>query len=296
MERTINFCPGVGSSAHVIQHTELLLTSVYIEHPLLIMVNRGHKIIRWDNQECIIQAGEIVAVSSGQTVDVINGLSDDGLFFSHQLRCDPRLIATFASHPASAGLGYVTGVMPVRNLAPEFINTFSNTFKAISDTGDIPPTIVRHRMLELLLWLAQRGVKFILNESDSLSERVRRCLAVDPHKIWSASEVADHMAMSEVVLRRKLAAEKILLRDLMIDVRMTSALRLLQGTDWPISLIASQVGYESASRFAERFRKRFGFAPTAIRGHHRLHAADIDPPPESYHRYLGLHTPDLGSI
>lgn len=296
MERTINFCPGVGSSAHVIQHTELLLTSVYIEHPLLIMVNRGHKIIRWDNQECIIQAGEIVAVSSGQTVDVINGLSDDGLFFSHQLRCDPRLIATFASHPASAGLGYVTGVMPVRNLAPEFINTFSNTFKAISDTGDIPPTIVRHRMLELLLWLAQRGVKFILNESDSLSERVRRCLALDPHKIWSASEVADHMAMSEVVLRRKLAAEKILLRDLMIDVRMTSALRLLQGTDWPISLIASQVGYESASRFAERFRKRFGFAPTAIRGHHRLHAADIDPPPESYHRYLGLHTPDLGSI
>ena len=296
MERTINFCPGVGSSAHVIQHTELLLTSVYIEHPLLIMVNRGHKIIRWDNQECIIQAGEIVAVSSGQTVDVINGLSDDGLFFSHQLRCDPRLIATFASHPASAGLGYVTGVMPVRNLAPEFINTFSNTFKAISDTGDIPPTIVRHRMLELLLWLAQRGVKFILNESDSLSERVRRCLAVDPHKIWSASEVADHMAMSEVVLRRKLAAEKILLRDLMIDVRMTSALRLLQGTDWPISLIASQVGHESASRFAERFRKRFGFAPTAIRGHHRLHAADIDPPPESYHRYLGLHTPDLGSI
>lgn len=296
MERTINFCPGVGSSAHVIQHTELLLTSVYIEHPLLIMVNRGHKIIRWDNQECIIQAGEIVAVSSGQTVDVINCLSDDGLFFSHQLRCDPRLIATFASHPASAGLGYVTGVMPVRNLAPEFINTFSNTFKAISDTGDIPPTIVRHRMLELLLWLAQRGVKFILNESDSLSERVRRCLAVDPHKIWSASEVADHMAMSEVVLRRKLAAEKILLRDLMIDVRMTSALRLLQGTDWPISLIASQVGYESASRFAERFRKRFGFAPTAIRGHHRLHAADIDPPPESYHRYLGLHTPDLGSI
>ena len=246
MERTINFCPGVGSSAHVIQHTELLLTSVYIEHPLLIMVNRGHKIIRWDNQECIIQAGEIVAVSSGQTVDVINGLSDDGLFFSHQLRCDPRLIATFASHPASAGLGYVTGVMPVRNLAPEFINTFSNTFKAISDTGDIPPTIVRHRMLELLLWLAQRGVKFILNESDSLSERVRRCLAVDPHKIWSASEVADHMAMSEVVLRRKLAAEKILLRDLMIDVRMISALRLLQGTDWPISLIASQVGYESA--------------------------------------------------
>lgn len=296
MERTINFCPGVGSSAHVIQHTELLLSSVYIEHPLLIMVNRGYKIIRWNNQECRVQSGEIVAVSSGQTIDIVNGLSDDGLFFSHQLRCDPRLIATFANHPASSGLRAIPSVMPVRNLAPEFINTFGNTFKAISDIGDIPPSIVRHRMLELLLWLAQRGVKFTLNESHSLTEQVRRCLAIDPHKIWSASEVAEHMAMSEVVLRRKLAAENTLLRDLMIDVRMTSALRLLQGTDWPISLIASQVGYESASRFAERFRKRFGFAPTAIRGHHRLQPPDNEPLPPNYHSYLNLHTPDLDSI
>ncbi|CNJ59070.1 helix-turn-helix transcriptional regulator [Yersinia aldovae] len=286
MERTIKFCPGVGSSAHVIQHTELLLTSVYVEQPLLIMVNRGHKVIRWDNQECMIQAGEIVAVNSGQTINVINSLSDDGLFFSHQLRCDPCLIATFANHPASAGLELIPGVMPIRNLAPEFINTFGNTFKAISDNGNIPPTIIRHRMLELLLWLAQRGVKFILNESNTLSEKVRRCLAIDPHKVWSASEVAEYMAMSEVVLRRKLAAENTLLRDLMIDVRMTSALRLLQGTDWPISLIASQVGYESSSRFAERFRKRFGFAPTAIRGHHRLQPADNDPPLDSYNGFF----------
>ncbi|MNH37503.1 DNA-binding transcriptional regulator AraC [compost metagenome] len=55
----------------------------------------------------------------------------------------------------------------------------------------------------------------------------------------------------------------------MIDVRMNSALTLLQSTDWPISAIAQHVGYESSSRFAERFRKRFGFAPTAIRGHQR---------------------------
>lgn len=67
----------------------------------------------------------------------------------------------------------------------------------------------------------------------------------------------------------KLSAENTILRNLMIDVRMTSALKMLLSTDWPISLISSQVGYESSSRFAERFRKRFGFAPTAIRGHHR---------------------------
>ena len=33
--------------------------------------------------------------------------------------------------------------------------------------------------------------------------------------------------------------------------------------------IAFAVGYESPSRFAIRFRQRFGFAPTAVRGHER---------------------------
>ncbi len=286
MKHKISFCHGVGSAAHIIQHSELLLTSVYIEHPLLIMVNRGYKIIRWENQECVILPGEIAVINSGQTIDIINGLSNDDLFFSQQLHCDPSLIAAFAHHLTSADLGVIPGVMAIRNLAPEFINTFGNIFNSISENSDIPTVIIKHRMLELLLWLAQRDVKFILNDGNGLSEKVRRCLASDPHKIWSASEVAEHMTMSEVVLRRKLAAENILLRDLMIDVRMTSALRLLQGTDWPISLIANQIGYESSSRFAERFRKRFGFAPTAIRGHHRLQPVESESPIHSVNRYL----------
>lgn len=284
MERKINFCRGVGSSVNIIQHSALRLSSVYIEHPMLIMVImviNGHKVIRWDNQECTILPGEIVAINGGQTIDIINGLSDDGLFYSHQLRCDPLLVATFANHPASTGLGLIPGVMVMRNLAPEFINTFGNTFNAISENSSFPLAIIRHRLLELLIWLAQCGVKFILNDDNTLSAKVRRCLEIEPHKIWSVSEVADHMLMSEVVLRRKLAAENILLRDLMIDVRMTSALTLLQGTDWPISLIASQIGYESSSRFAERFRKRFGFAPTAIRGHQRIQSAENAPPVDS---------------
>jgi AraC-like DNA-binding protein len=44
---------------------------------------------------------------------------------------------------------------------------------------------------------------------------------------------------------------------------------LLQSTDQAVNRIALDVGYESPSRFANRFRERFGFAPTAIRGHAR---------------------------
>ena len=47
-------------------------------------------------------------------------------------------------------------------------------------------------------------------------------------------------------------------------------MQLLQSTDLSILRIAEAVGYKSQSRFAARFRARFGFAPSAIRGHIRL--------------------------
>ena len=47
---------------------------------------------------------------------------------------------------------------------------------------------------------------------------------------------------------------------------MMRALTLLQVSDWPVARIAEEVGYESASRFTARFRQRFGFLPTAVRG------------------------------
>jgi AraC-like DNA-binding protein len=72
------------------------------------------------------------------------------------------------------------------------------------------------------------------------------------------------------MLRSKLSAENIALHYLMNDIRINRALTLLQTTDWPTSAIAQHVGYESSSRFAERFRKRFGCDPTAIRGHPRM--------------------------
>lgn len=72
--------------------------------------------------------------------------------------------------------------------------------------------------------------------------------------------------MSEATFRRRLADQGQSFHDILIDVRMTTALRLLQINDRPVADIAYQVGYESASRFSVRFKKRFGFSPTAVRG------------------------------
>ncbi|HEI8866070.1 helix-turn-helix transcriptional regulator [Serratia sp. AKBS12] len=269
MERTINLCPGIGASAHLIQHTELLFSSVYFEQPHLYLIQQGHKRIRWQQQELVAYPGELMMIDGGQTVDIINGLSDDGVFSCQLLTCDPLLFAaTRPPGPAMSDHAFA-GVQTLRNLPCGFIHSFETTHLALALNNSFPLAITRHKVLEILLWLTQFGIKFVHNEVKDLTQRVRRCLATDPHSIWTAAKVAESLSMSEVMLRRKLSAENTALRNLMIDVRMNSALALLQSTDWPISLIAQHVGYESSSRFAERFRKRFGFVPTAIRGHQR---------------------------
>ncbi len=50
---------------------------------------------------------------------------------------------------------------------------------------------------------------------------------------------------------------------------MTQALTLLQSTDVSVLNVGLAVGYDSASRFAVRFRERFGFPPSAIQGQKR---------------------------
>ncbi len=270
MERLINLCPGIGASAQIIQHTELLLPSLYFEQTHLFLIQQGQTRIRRNQQEVVARAGELLIVDGGQTVDIINSLSDSGTFSCQLLICDPLLLETISPASISPPPAPFTGMATLPKLPCAFLHSFETTALALTLSERFPPIIIRHKMCEILLWLAHFGICFTRNEINDLTQRVRRCLATDPHKIWTAAEVAKSLMMSEVMLRRKLSAENTALRNLMIDVRMSSALALLQATDWPISAIAQYVGYESSSRFAERFRKRFGFAPTMIRGHQRI--------------------------
>lgn len=90
---------------------------------------------------------------------------------------------------------------------------------------------------------------------------------------WSAAMLAGRLHCSEATLRRRLAKQGTGFRTLLTDVRMTRALTLLQVTPWPVEQIAGAVGYESPSRFAARFKERFGFAPSAVRAESEEEAA-----------------------
>lgn len=260
--------PGVGVTARVVQRSDLRFSRIVNDRPALILLRHGSKTLQSAGGLWSIRGGEAIAIAGGQVFDVTNRLSERGLYEARWLIWDPAVIERFEEVATAAGRP-LAGAAVLSRLDADFTAAFDRAIAAITDTRHIPADVAAHRVAEMLLWLAHRGIRFSPTEDLTLAMKLRRLFATDLAAPWTMAVVAKHLAMSEATLRRRLAAEGTTLGDLLTDLRMSSAMVLLQSTDFAVNRIALEVGYESASRFAIRFRERFGFPPTAIRGHAR---------------------------
>lgn len=264
MQPRILHRPGVATTASVLQKQALEFKRLCIEQPVLIVVERGSKTLRREQGECVIGAGEAVAIAGGQTVDIINQPAADGSYRAFWLAWDAGLIAAHAAaHPAQP---VIRQALPLPARSAEFMAAFRRAVAAVED-ADMPLDIAQHRAAEMLLWIGAHGGKFAPFAALTAALKVRRLIGRDLAQEWSAAAVAAELAMSEATLRRRLAEEATSLS----EMRLSFALNLLQCSAQPVTQIALQVGYQSPSHFAVRFRRRFGFAPSAIR-RQALHA------------------------
>ncbi|WP_421915725.1 helix-turn-helix transcriptional regulator [Mesorhizobium sp.] len=263
--RVIHTRAGVGATAGVIQREALRFSHITIERPTLIMVRHGVKLITSSDKEWVIHSGEAIAIAGGHRFDVVNRPDARGAYAASWLVFEPSMLASLPSVAAPM----TQSACALGRIEADFMEAFIRARDAICEPGRIPDPIARHRMREILLWLEGHGVSLIASPPRTFAERVRAILMSTLDGTWTAAMVARHLHMSEASLRRHLAGEGTSFTDLLADMRMSHALTLLQSTDYPVGHIARDVGYDFASRFAIRFRKRFGFAPTAIRGHRR---------------------------
>lgn len=129
------------------------------------------------------------------------------------------------------------------------------------------PKLMQHRQVELLLLLAESGLvgNLLLNEQTTWQQKVSQLIASDPSRAWQLEEICNHFSKSESSIRRKLQAEKTSFRELLEEIRLGTGLSLLLETHLPIGSIADAAGYQSQSRFGERFKLRFGMTPSELR-------------------------------
>ncbi|RRD21397.1 AraC family transcriptional regulator [Brucellaceae bacterium VT-16-1752] len=273
VRRVIHTRAGVGATAGIIQREALRFSRLTFDQPTLIVVRHGEKTFSSAKENWLLKSGEAVAIGKGQRFDITNRPDANRSYQANWLVFEPDMVQAFGHIAAMAS-------RPVRSLGrleAGFVEAFARASEAIRNPAAVPLEIARHRMEEILLWLKRRGVSLADVPPRTFSQRVREIFMATLDETWTAAIVARHLHMSEATLRRHLAAEGSSLSSLLADVRMSHALSLLQSTDQPVGNIARNVGYESASSFASRFRQRFGFAPTAVRGHRR--GDPCSPPP-----------------
>ena len=263
IQRTVWARQGVGVTASVRQRNDLLVHTFVTDQPALILLRRGTKTIKIGSRKIKLLPGDAVAIAQGTICDVQNQ-TERGQFESTWIVCANSILSSmekvFPKHKR------LKGATPLKNLGEEFLQSFERASRAIVIPASIPDIVAAQRMQEMLAWLAHEGLVFDSEAPADLRQKVRLMISAEPEKAWKASDLADSFAMSPATFRRRLADQNQSFNDILIDVRMTTALTLLQVTDRPIAEIAYEVGYQSASRFSDRFKRRFGFSPTAVRG------------------------------
>lgn len=290
--KSLHVRPGVGLTANVVQRCALRFSEVVVESPALIVLRHGTKTLQSGGRRWSLQGGDAIAVAGGQSFDVSNRLSAEGLFEARWLVWDKAIVEGFEQkEPAGQPL---SGAVVLKDASAEFTGAVERAVTAVSDPSGVPEAVARHRLAELLVWLSVANIRFALPKAVTVVARLRALFAESISGAWSLPEAAARLAMSEATLRRRLSAEGTSFGELLADVRMSFAMTLLQSTEHPVARIASEVGYASASRFAIRFRERFGFAPTEIRGHRRSGKPSTESPQRALNRSRDKRSDEAG--
>lgn len=130
-----------------------------------------------------------------------------------------------------------------------------------------PKELWRFRREELLQLLYLSGYEDVCSIAGhpSLSHQLHDLISTDIAGVWSVERLAAQLAVSDSTLRRKLKAEGTSIKTLVDSTRLGHGLFWIQTTMEPIGRIAERCGYQSQSRFTDRFKQQFGITPSELR-------------------------------
>ncbi|HAV1394267.1 TPA: helix-turn-helix domain-containing protein [Enterobacter hormaechei subsp. steigerwaltii] len=98
----------------------------------------------------------------------------------------------------------------------------------------------------------------------SFSETVRQLIEKDVSRNWNLELIACKLSMSTSNVRRKLYSESIKFNELLLDVRMRHALRLILTMNPHVNTLAYNLGFSNVSYFISLFKKHYGITPKQL--------------------------------
>lgn len=248
-------------------HHHQRLRAVPIWHPTLILVMQGKKRLQTATTDILCPAGEMLLVPAHSVLQLEN-IPDTGSG-DYLAICVSFFPADIASFLATGGreLDWMAQPPRLRVPAPDDILLSLLQRMQWSNALCADPTLMELRQQEMLALCARHRLlgSLLANKHPSIAQRVVTLIGMDCARDWKIQEIAEQLATSESTLRRELGRESTSFRELLEQIRLTTGLGLLQETRYSVGEIAARVGYTSPSRFAARFRERFGLSPGELK-------------------------------
>lgn len=232
---------------------EQQILNVPIIKPMLICVLDGSK--KLGEIEC--PTGSFVILSNRPSINMRNIPSDaEYLALIIEFEYDD-----FGCLPPKKGR---TAPFVQGQIAPAFLQTLQQFVEWSAFAPGAMWATRRREILQMLYHLGFEAVGAVV-EPPSLSHRLHSMINANLASEVNAEALASQLAMSESTLRRKLAGEGTSLQEIKDRARLGYGLHLVQTTFDPIGRVAERCGYQSQSRFTDKFKQMFDVTPTELR-------------------------------
>ncbi|WP_221801918.1 helix-turn-helix transcriptional regulator [Oceanobacter mangrovi] len=247
------------------------LVNIPIIKPVMVCVLAGSKRLG-ANLEISCQAGEFVFIANDPSVTMRN-IPANTRYFAVFIEFEFEDFVGLGSAVESAAECSPAGLLPAQGQAQQLIiGKMTAPFMAalqqfVECSTFVPPGLWagrRRELLQLLIWQGYRQIADIV-ASPNVRHTLHQMISADVTHDWTITELADRLAMSESTLRRKLSAEGTGFQAIKDGARLGQGLHLVQTTLDPIGLVAERCGYQSQSRFTDKFKQLFGMTPTDLR-------------------------------
>lgn len=235
---------------------EQRIVNVPIIRPLLICVLEGCKRLGGAEEiEC--PAGSFVILSNRPGINMRN-IPGNAEYLALLVEFD---YGDFSCLPAGGGrsVPFVRGEIgePLQKTLQQFVEW----------AAFAPQAMWPARRQELLLMLYHLGFSQVSSvvEPPSLGHRLYGMVSASIGADLGAEALASQLAISESTLRRRLALEGTSLQAIKDRARLGYGLHLVQTSGDPIGRVAERCGFQSQSRFTDKFKQMFGVTPSELR-------------------------------
>lgn len=238
------------------------LRQVQMRQVNLVCITHGHKDLWHQDAWQRHQPGELLLFAAQTQWRLHNHPGTSGSYKAQVLAVPDAWVQKFnQQQPDHAA-------QRVNHLATMPLNGWLlQAWQRVSDPAlaEASEALTQHRVMELLLVLAESGLSFDFDEGAQLQNRIHALIHHNPGQNWNVSNLAERFHMSSSTLLRRLQEEGTSASQCVRDARLERALNLLQTTRQPIGHIAEACGYLSHSRFSAAFEQQFGILPIKLR-------------------------------